>query len=218
MCCGLPDLGRERARRTSEEVYPRTCGNDADQLVHWSVSTQPKKLCLRPRSTSHTFARPLQRSWATYYRGSTQEGRLLGTSATALDSKVAGFILLEEKSQPITLLGLIIPSLLLQPRASMAKQGHKAPHHEDQAQNSCALQGGGSTKNGRGSNSQRRGVKVYGGQPVKAGGIIVRQVGSTVRAHSRFPRHNLRLELLQKQAVCLTMAPTEAWARLAATC
>jgi Ribosomal L27 protein len=40
--------------------------------------------------------------------------------------------------------------------------------------------GAGSTKNGRDSNSKRRGVKVYGGQPVPAGGIIVRQLGSTV--------------------------------------
>ena len=40
--------------------------------------------------------------------------------------------------------------------------------------------GAGSTKNGRDSNSQRRGVKVLGGQHVKAGGIIIRQVGSTV--------------------------------------
>jgi large subunit ribosomal protein L27 len=39
--------------------------------------------------------------------------------------------------------------------------------------------GQGSTKNGRDSNAQRRGCKVYGGQPVKAGGIIFRQVGST---------------------------------------
>lgn len=39
--------------------------------------------------------------------------------------------------------------------------------------------GGGSTKNGRDSQAKRRGVKVYGGQPVKAGGIIVRQVGAT---------------------------------------
>lgn len=39
--------------------------------------------------------------------------------------------------------------------------------------------GAGSTKNGRDSRAQRLGVKVYGGQPVKAGGIIVRQVGST---------------------------------------
>ena len=41
---------------------------------------------------------------------------------------------------------------------------------------------GGSTKNGRDSNSQRRGVKIYGGQAVKAGNIIVRQVGSTFHA------------------------------------
>ena len=41
---------------------------------------------------------------------------------------------------------------------------------------------GGSTKNGRDSNSQRRGVKIYGGQLVKAGNIIVRQVGSTFHA------------------------------------
>lgn len=45
--------------------------------------------------------------------------------------------------------------------------------------------GAGSTKNGRDSESKRRGVKVYGGQPVKAGGIIVRQTGSTVRAQGR---------------------------------
>jgi large subunit ribosomal protein L27 len=32
----------------------------------------------------------------------------------------------------------------------------------------------------RDSNSQRRGVKVFGGQPVKAGGIIVRQLGTKV--------------------------------------
>ncbi|KAL3158171.1 hypothetical protein ABBQ32_011760 [Trebouxia sp. C0010 RCD-2024] len=38
--------------------------------------------------------------------------------------------------------------------------------------------GGGSTKNGRDSNSKRRGVKVYGGQPIRAGGIIVRQLGT----------------------------------------
>jgi ribosomal protein L27 len=42
--------------------------------------------------------------------------------------------------------------------------------------------GAGSTKNGRDSESKRRGVKVYGGQEVKAGGIIFRQTGSTVSA------------------------------------
>lgn len=41
--------------------------------------------------------------------------------------------------------------------------------------------GAGSTKNGRDSNSKRRGVKVYGGQPIGAGGIIVRQLGTHVR-------------------------------------
>jgi large subunit ribosomal protein L27 len=39
----------------------------------------------------------------------------------------------------------------------------------------------GSSKNGRDSNSQRLGVKVFGGQPVKAGAIIVRQRGTRFR-------------------------------------
>jgi large subunit ribosomal protein L27 len=42
--------------------------------------------------------------------------------------------------------------------------------------------GAGSTRNGRGSNSQRRGVKVYGGTSVRAGNILVRQVGSSLHA------------------------------------
>ena len=36
----------------------------------------------------------------------------------------------------------------------------------------------GSTTNGRDSNSKRLGVKVYGGQKIKAGSIIVRQRGT----------------------------------------
>jgi large subunit ribosomal protein L27 len=40
--------------------------------------------------------------------------------------------------------------------------------------------GAGSTRNGRDSNSQKRGVKVYGGEQVSAGSILVRQVGSTI--------------------------------------
>jgi large subunit ribosomal protein L27 len=40
--------------------------------------------------------------------------------------------------------------------------------------------GGGSTRNGRGSNAQFRGVKVFGGEFVRAGGILVRQVGQTI--------------------------------------
>jgi len=38
--------------------------------------------------------------------------------------------------------------------------------------------GGGSTRNGRDSNAQRLGVKVFGGSAVKAGAIIVRQRGT----------------------------------------
>lgn len=37
---------------------------------------------------------------------------------------------------------------------------------------------GGSSKNGRDSESKRLGVKIYGGQSVKAGNIIVRQRGT----------------------------------------
>ena len=37
---------------------------------------------------------------------------------------------------------------------------------------------GGSSRNGRDSASQRRGVKRFGGQYVRAGNILVRQVGT----------------------------------------
>lgn len=40
--------------------------------------------------------------------------------------------------------------------------------------------GQGSTSNGRDSHGQRRGVKRFGGQVVKAGTIIVRQVGTKI--------------------------------------
>ncbi|OGU14335.1 MAG: 50S ribosomal protein L27 [Ignavibacteria bacterium GWB2_35_12] len=38
--------------------------------------------------------------------------------------------------------------------------------------------GGGSTRNGRDSHGQRRGVKKFGGEFVKSGNIIVRQCGT----------------------------------------
>jgi large subunit ribosomal protein L27 len=38
--------------------------------------------------------------------------------------------------------------------------------------------GQGSSRNGRDSNAQYRGVKLFGGQAVKAGSIIVRQCGT----------------------------------------
>lgn len=46
--------------------------------------------------------------------------------------------------------------------------------------------GGGSTRNGRDSNAQRLGVKVYDGTAVQAGAIIIRQRGT--RFH---PGHNV---------------------------
>jgi large subunit ribosomal protein L27 len=38
--------------------------------------------------------------------------------------------------------------------------------------------GQGSSRNGRDSNSQRLGIKVFGGQVIRAGGIIIRQRGT----------------------------------------
>ncbi|MBW2240854.1 MAG: 50S ribosomal protein L27 [Deltaproteobacteria bacterium] len=40
--------------------------------------------------------------------------------------------------------------------------------------------GQGSSRNGRDSNGQRRGVKRFGGQVVRAGNILVRQVGTKI--------------------------------------
>ncbi len=42
--------------------------------------------------------------------------------------------------------------------------------------------GQGSTKNGRDSNPQYRGIKLYGGEVAKAGAIIVRQCGTRFKA------------------------------------
>ena len=46
--------------------------------------------------------------------------------------------------------------------------------------------GQGSSRNGRDSNPQYRGVKLYGGQAAKAGSIIVRQCGTKF-----FPGNNV---------------------------
>lgn len=40
--------------------------------------------------------------------------------------------------------------------------------------------GQGSSRNGRDSSGQRRGVKVFGGEVAKAGNILVRQVGTKI--------------------------------------
>ena len=46
--------------------------------------------------------------------------------------------------------------------------------------------GAGSTKNGRESHSKRLGVKIFGGQSITAGNIIVRQRGTKI-----FPGQNV---------------------------
>lgn len=46
--------------------------------------------------------------------------------------------------------------------------------------------GGGTSSNGRDSNAQRRGVKLYGGQFAKAGSILIRQCGTKMH-----PGHNV---------------------------
>jgi large subunit ribosomal protein L27 len=48
--------------------------------------------------------------------------------------------------------------------------------------------GQGSSRNGRDSQGQRRGVKVYGGEVAKAGHILVRQVGTRVHAGTNVGR------------------------------
>ena len=55
----------------------------------------------------------------------------------------------------------------------------RAPSRELVIQN-AHKKGAGSTKNGRDSNPQYRGVQVNRGQPIRPGGIIVRQVGNKV--------------------------------------
>ncbi len=40
--------------------------------------------------------------------------------------------------------------------------------------------GQGSSRNGRDSNGQRRGMKIFAGQRVRAGAILVRQVGTKI--------------------------------------
>jgi len=41
--------------------------------------------------------------------------------------------------------------------------------------------GGGSSRNGRDSHAQRLGVKIYGGEIVRSGHILVRQRGTKIR-------------------------------------
>lgn len=72
--------------------------------------------------------------------------------------------------------------------APVVRSGVKAPSRELVIQN-AHKKGAGSTKNGRDSNPQYRGVKVYGGQPIRPGGIIVRQVGNKVCSDGLYEIH-----------------------------
>ena len=68
---------------------------------------------------------------------------------------------------------------------------------------------GGSTKNGRESQSKRLGVKKFGGEQVLAGNILVRQRGTPYRAgenvgvgtdHTLFAKKNGRVQFRKKGA------------------
>lgn len=50
--------------------------------------------------------------------------------------------------------------------------------------------GAASSRNGRDSESKRLGVKVYGGQQIKAGGIIIRQRGTKVHPGNNVGKGN----------------------------
>jgi large subunit ribosomal protein L27 len=73
---------------------------------------------------------------------------------------------------------------------------------------------GGSSRNGRDSQSKRLGVKRYGGELVSAGSIIVRQRGTQVHAganvgigrdHTLFAKVAGRVQFAQKGPNCNTM-------------
>jgi large subunit ribosomal protein L27 len=80
---------------------------------------------------------------------------------------------------------------------------------------------GGSTKNGRDSQSKRLGVKRFGGEPVKAGTIIVRQrgtkfyVGNNVRLGRDFTIYSVidglvKFERYNKQKFKVSVYPKSA--------
>ena len=66
---------------------------------------------------------------------------------------------------------------------------------------------GGSTRNGRDSQSKRLGVKVYGGQAINAGGMIIRQRGTKFhpgnnvgigKDHTLFAKATGKVQFVQK--------------------
>jgi large subunit ribosomal protein L27 len=84
--------------------------------------------------------------------------------------------------------------------------------------------GGGSTKNGRDSQSKRLGVKAYGGQMVHAGTIIIRQRGTKVHAgtnvgvgkdHTLFALEHgvVKFEHINREKKKVSIIPAEAAAQ-----
>ncbi|MEI8140812.1 MAG: 50S ribosomal protein L27 [bacterium] len=79
---------------------------------------------------------------------------------------------------------------------------------------------GGSRVNGRNSRGQRLGVKAYDGESIKAGGIIVRQRGTKVKAglNVKLGRDNTLFSLVEgkvkfaKEGRAVTVVATEATA------
>ena len=74
---------------------------------------------------------------------------------------------------------------------------------------------GGSTRNGRDSQSKRLGVKVYGGQAINAGGIIIRQRGTKFhpgnnvgigKDHTLFAKATGKVQFVQKGPLNRTYA------------
>ena len=87
--------------------------------------------------------------------------------------------------------------------------------------------GGGSSRNGRDSTSKRLGVKLFGGQSVRAGGIIVRQRGTKFHpgvnvgcgrdftlfaladGHVKFDREGRRVNVVKAEAAAAKQSKTE---------
>ena len=80
---------------------------------------------------------------------------------------------------------------------------------------------GGSTKNGRDSNPKYRGVQAYGGESVRAGNIIVRQVGTKIHPGSNvgmgkdftlFAKIDgeVKFEHISRERQCVSVYPVDA--------
>lgn len=87
--------------------------------------------------------------------------------------------------------------------------------------------GGGSTRNGRDSNSKRLGVKLYDGNAVRAGGIIVRQRGTRIfpgtnvgmgKDHTLFSKVDglVKFEHVNRSKKCVSVYPYQPLAEAAA--